>query len=746
MPRGLLFVIAALLSPLAAHAGQPGAPIQAQVISRDAAEGQTTIRATRLSAPLRVDGQLDEALYTSVPAMSDFVQVEPQFGAPATEKTDVWLAFDNENFYLTFRCWDSQPERRVSTEMRRDGQALYSGNDVINFFLDTFLDRRNGISMTINSLGGRSDGQVINGQYNGDWNIIWDVATGTFDGGWTLEVALPFKSLRYSPGQAQTWGFNVGRTVRWRNEISTLIPVPPWRGMNSIRQPQLAATVVGIEAPPGSNNLEIKPYAVSNVTTNGTANGTTVPRRPSTFDGDVGLDVKYGVTQNLVADFTYNTDFAQVEADEQQVNLTRFNLFFPEKRDFFLENQGTFSFGGTATSGRGGDDTPVLFYSRRIGLDEGRQVPIVGGGRLTGRVGAYSIGLMDIQTRASGASRATNFSTVRVKRDIFGRSSVGLLLTGRSVGQGGVGSNTAYGADGTFNFFTYLTINSYWARTHSDGRNGDDTSYRTFLDYAGDRYGVQLEQLAVGDNFNPEVGFVRRDDIRRSSGLVRFSPRPASIESVRKFSGSAAVIYVENGAGRVEAREQSADVGIEFQNADVFTLSYTGTYEFVPRPFRIDSEVTVPVGGYSYDTVGVAYTLGPQRVVSAGFLAEYGTFYSGHRTALSITRGRLNLDTRLSLEPTYTVNWVDLREGSFTTHLAGSRVTYTMTPQMFASALVQFNSANNAVTANVRLRWEYQPGSELFVVYNDDRDTRARGFPELANRAFIVKINRLFRF
>ena len=461
--------------------------------------------------------------------------------------------------------------------------------------------------------------------------------------------------------------------------------------------------------------------------------------------------MKYSPTQNLVADFTNNTDFAQVEADEQQVNLTRFSLFFPEKREFFLENRDTFAFGGVGTGGRGGGarDTPILFYSRRIGLDAGQQVPIVAGGRLTGRVGRFTVGLMDIQTAASSTAgtRSTNFSALRLKRDVLGRSSVGVLATGRSVGQGGSGANAVFGVDGNFNFLTYLTINSYWAKTRSDSvRGGDDTSYRTAVDYAGDRYGIQLERLAVGERFQPELGYVRRTDIRRTFGQVRFSPRPQSIQSVRKFSWTGSFAYLENGSGRMEAREEVADFGIEFQSADMFNVTYTRVYEFVPRPFEIASEVTVPVGGYDYETLSVRYTLGAQREVSVGVAAEYGTFYGGHRTALSATRGRLNFGSRLSLEPTYSVNWVDLREGSFSTHLAGSRVTYTMTPQMFASALVQFNSASHALTANVRLRWEYQPGSELFVVYNDQRDTRAGGIPELATRALVVKINRLLRF
>ena len=289
--------------------------------------------------------------------------------------------------------------------------------------------------------------------------------------------------------------------------------------------------LVGVEVPSGSSALDVKPYAISDLRTD------RVSSVSNALGADVGVDVKYGVTQNLAADFTYNTDFAQVEADEQQVNLTRFSLFFPEKRDFFLENQGTFAFGGAAAGGNiaADSDVPILFYSRRIGLTDGRQIPIIAGARLTGRVGRYSVGVIDMQTDADQQVRSTNFSVVRVKRDLFRRSSVGVLLTGRSVAQSGVGSNGLYGLDGTFGFYDNLNVNTYWARSRTEGYTGTDTSFRGQLDYAGDRYGVQLEHLIVGDDFNPEVGFVRRDDMRRSTALFRFSPRPSRMPSVRRF-------------------------------------------------------------------------------------------------------------------------------------------------------------------------------------------------------------------
>ncbi|MGE3843634.1 MAG: DUF5916 domain-containing protein, partial [Vicinamibacterales bacterium] len=442
---------------------------------------------------------------------------------------------------------------------------------------------------------------------------------------------------------------------------------------------------------------------------------------------------------------TYNSDFAQVEADEQQVNLTRFSLFFPEKREFFLENRDTFSFGGVGTGG----DAPVLFYSRRIGLDAGRAAPINMGGRLTGRLGPYSLGALHIQTDkvAEAGVRTTDFSVVRLRRDVLNASTLGVMATRRSVGTAGAGSSLAYGMDGTFNFFNDLYINAYWARTENErSAKRSDLSYRANLNFNSDRYGVQLERLRVGERFDPGIGFVRRPDIRRSLAELRFSPRPRSMPSIRRFVWVATVDYFENGAGRVDTRDQSAEFATEFMNGDRIGVTYNDAYEFVPSPFRIAPGVTIPVGAYDWRFVRVAFNSRAQRRAAANVALEHGTFYGGHRTSLSVSRGRLALTPRFSVEPTYSLNAVDLPQGSFTAHLAGSRVIVTMSPRMFVSALAQYNSTSNVMTANVRLRWEYQPGSELFVVYNDERDTLSRGFPRMLTRSFVVKINRLFRF
>ena len=739
--RSLLAGAFTLVVAPAAHAGQD----------------HTTVRAVRIQAPLKIDGALDEPFYTSVPPISDFIQQEPHEGEPATEKTEMWLAFDNNNVYVAFRCWESEPGRVVASDMRRDGPNLWQGDDLVAVSFDTFHDGRNSFNFITNALGAREDGQVTNErQWNGDWNTVWEVRTGRFEGGWTAEAAIPFKSIRYQAGREQVWGFNAFRTNRWKNEISYVTRVPAARGQSALYQGSVAATLVGLEAPSGSRMLEIKPYAISDVkTTPSDSVASGFSRTSNDVSGDVGLDVKYGLTQNLTADFTYNTDFAQIEADEQQVNLTRFSLFFPEKREFFLENQGLFAFGGAAAGGfsAANSDVPILFYSRRIGLDEGRPIPIIGGGRTTGRVGRYSLGLIDIQTGDDRAVRSTNFSVVRFKRDLFRRSNIGLLLTGRTVAQSGSGGNALYGFDGTFGFFDNLNVNTYWTRSNtgglpraeSRGRTRNDTSYRGQLDYQGDRYGAQLEQLVVGDDFNPEAGFVRRQDMRRSSALLRFSPRPSRFRSVRRFFYQGSIDSIENGARHLETRVSNGEFAIEFQNSDRLSVDVTDNYEFLPRAFDIAPGITLPIGGYAFDNVHLQMNLGQRRRISGQFAIDRGSFYDGGKTTISVSRGRMNAGSQLSLEPTYQLNVVDLTEGSFTNQLVGSRVTYTMTPLMFTSALLQYNSSSHSISANVRLRWEYRPGSEFFVVYNEDRDTLTRRFPSLSGRALIVKINRLFR-
>jgi TolB-like protein len=742
------------LVPRAIIDGPPPPQFPAMVARN--AQGQATMRATRIDTPIDLDGRLDEAAYAATTAVSDFIQQEPTEGAPATERTDTWIFFDDDTIYIAARCWDSQPDRMVANEMRRDNLGIFL-NENFAVALDTFYDRRNAYLFHTNPLGGKFDGQITAGNMNRDWNGVWDVRTERFDEGWTVEIAIPFKTIRFSPGSEQTWGVNLRRIVKWKNETSYLTAVPSAYGMAGIMRLAVAGALVGVEAPSSGGNIELKPYVIADLTTDRLA----TPAVANALDGDAGFDVKYAVTQGLTADFTYNTDFAQVEVDEQQVNLTRFSLFFPEKREFFLEGQGIFDFGGgrgfsgggpgglrVGGSGGGASNTPILFFSRRIGLDAGLPVPIQAGGRLTGKVGAYSIGLLDIRTGAEGASaaRPTNFGVVRVKRDILRRSSLGVLATHRSVAVSGDGSNQMYGADATFAFYDNVALNTYIARTETPGRDGDDTSYRGQFDYNGDRYGLQVERLVVEEDFNPEVGFLRRTDFQRSFASARFSPRPARIAAVRKLRWEGSFDYITNRAGRVETRIASGAFGAELENSDQLLVETSQNYEFLADPFDIATGVVIPVAGYTFTDTRASYAFGAQRPVSGTVSASHGSFFGGTRTSAGFSRGRIGLSPQLSVEPSVAINRVDVPAGRFTTALVTSRATFTVNPRAFISALLQYNSSAASLSTNIRLRWEYQPGSELFVVYTDLRDTFGPHFQELENRALVVKVNRLFRF
>ena len=737
----------------------PPPPLPPEVISRDA-QGRATIRAVRLSEGIRLDGNLDEEVYRTVPPITDYVQNVPDVGQPATERTETWVLFDGSNLYIAARCYDSAPSSEwVADEMRRDSRQLRQ-NDTFGLMLDTFYDRRNGLTFYTNPLGAIADFETTNeGNPNSDWNPVWDVRTGRFDGGWTVEMEIPFKSLKYPAGVAQVWGIQLRRVVRRKNEWNYITRVPlsaaGGQGSAGIFRVSAAATLTSLEVPAGSNTLEIKPYAIGGVTTDRMAD----PVVDNDRSGDFGLDVKYGVTQNLTADFTYNTDFAQVEVDEQQVNLTRFSLFFPETREFFLEGRGIYDFGRSGGFGGGGGGggfgrglAPTLFFSRQIGLQRGQVVPILGGGRLTGKAGAFSIGALNMQTddeTVSGA-RSTNFTVLRVKRDLLRRSSVGMIYTGRSVSLVGDGASHAYGMDANFAFFENVNFNGYFAKTHTPDSTGKDTSYQARFNYAADRWGVEMDHLLVEDNFVPEVGFVRRDDFRRTFVSGRFSPRPAAIESVRRFVFQTSLDYTLTADTNVlETRQNQLRVATEFENSDQLRVDLTRSYELLEDLFEIADGVAIPVGGYTFSDVSLSYQLGAQRRTSGSFSVQRGAFFSGDITAVGFTRGRLVLTPQLSVEPGISINWVDLPEGSFTTNLVTTRVNYTFTPRMFFSGLLQYNSSNDTLTSNLRLRWEYQPGSELFVVYTEDRDTATldpRRFSQTRNHGFVVKFNKLFRY
>jgi hypothetical protein len=738
--------LAALMSPTESRAQEllppgytgPPVPVSPETIRRSPSGDTATIRASRILHPMRIDGRLEESVYRDVRSISDFTQSIPDNGQPATQRTEAWVFFDDDNLYVSGRCYDTRPPSEwMANEMRRD---IGPGQDDFGIGLDTFYDRRNGYQFYTNPLGRRTEQEITNErEVNADFNPIWEVRTGRFEGGWTVEMAIPFKSLRYRPGRVQVWGLQIRRTIRSRNESSwtTRLPVSI-RTEGNLRQSTFP-TLVGIEAPPGGRNLELKPYLTGTVVTDRLAR----PAYANDPAGDVGVDMKYGVTQNLTLDLTVNPDVAQVEADDQIVNLTRFNVSFPEKREFFLEARDLFAFGRQVTNGS------TLFYTRQIGLQGGRVVPIIAGLRTTGKFGRTAFGAVNVQTGnepVSGASD-TNFTVMRLKQDVLRRSSVGLLLTNRSSSFVSPGeASTAAGVDANFAFFENLELGGSYAKSRTPRVTGPNDTYRMHFDYDHDRYGLTLGHLYVADGFRPEIGFVPRDDLRQTSGSVRFSPRLTK-GRVLQYFWTSSLNYITDTANALVTRELSAGFRTKFRDTQEVGVDIERTYDVLDQPFRIVPAVTIPAGGYDFGSVRASYTLAPTNRFSGTFSGSRGGFYGGDETLASYS-GRVVVSARLAFDPSVTWRRTDLPWGGFTTQQYRTRITYTFTPLMFMSGLIQYNTNNHTVSTSLRLRWEYSPGSELFLAYTEEDDTIAPSgaFAALRNRTLAFKINRSLRF
>ncbi|MQA29847.1 MAG: hypothetical protein GEU82_08415 [Luteitalea sp.] len=737
---GRIFGQASAEGPRVSFAGPP-APVPPAVVSERDEQGRVTVRAVRLTESLVVDGRLDEDVYRKTSSFGNFIQQEPDEGQPATETTEVWIFFDDRHVYVSARLHVSQPHRLTANELRRDSVNIFR-NDYFGVTLDTLFDHRSGIFVMTNAIGGQRDALVTDEarSLNFDYNAIWDVKSQRFDQGWMTEMAIPFKSLRYPQRREQVWNVVLSRTDWWKNESSYLTPIPRTDGMQGSFRVSAGATLVGIEAPPPALNLELKPYvtADSSTTPASTGSRTAVGR-------DFGFDVKYGLKKTLTADFTYNTDFAQAEVDDQQINLTRFGLFYPEKREFFLEGQGLFSFGGASSNGTG--EAPIIFFSRRIGLDGGQAVPIQAGGRLLGKAGAYNIGILSILTDALPSARVTETrsSVIRIKRDILRRSSVGVVATERAPSGAANGANYVVGADVSLALFRNVEAVSYYARSRTPGRSGDEESYRGRFFFNGDKYGLDLDHLKIGSAFNPEMGFLVRDNIRRTYLMARYSPRP-TLRGVRRLTWDGRIDNIAAAAnGELQTRTGTGTFRAEFKSGDILTATLERTDDRPERAFDLPGGLVVQPGTHVYGQGTLTYQLGNQRKVTGTVSAVTGSFYGGEQTTVSYN-GRVELTTQLAVEPRLSISSLSFEERGVTTRLLALRTTYSMTARMFVAAFLQYNSAAGVVGLNTRFRWEYGPGSDLFLVYSEGRDTTVSGFRGQSSRQLVAKFTRLFRF
>ena len=633
---------------------------------------------------------------------------------------------------------DSHGERIIANEMRRDNGAIPQLDESFSVVLDTFNDQRSGFLFVTNPLGALMDGSFTSEkEYNGNYDPIWSPKTTRSETGWNVEIEIPFKSLRYASAGDQVWGINMRRVVRWKNEVLHLTPISALYGMSGVRRLTAAATLVGLRTPAVSKNLELKPYAVSKVATDRLAR----PATSNDVDATIGFDAKYGLTRAVIADFTYNTDFAQVEDDQQQVNLTRFSLFYPEKRDFFLEGQGVFNFGGGADT----TDLPVLFFSRRIGLENGLAVPIRAGGRVTGKAGKFMVGALLIRTDESAAAgtTATSFQAARVRRDFLRRGSIGVLATYRNP-SGGT-ENLALGADANMGF-GLATINAYYARTHTPGRSGQTASYYGQLDYNGDRYGVTLEHLTVEPGFNPEIGFLRRRDFRKEYGYARYSPAAEALAGGAELYNEASLSYITDAANHLQSRsrwsasKETSSAATASRPASSATTSSFRSRSLCAPPSSSPSAPTRSRAArcptHSARFISCAAQSAPPRGPfwgneahrelqrreaaarqGAGVRADH--FRELGRPAVGQLPGRFDLKSSdLFLLP-------PLRSG-------GAR------PVQFDGALVVLEYS---------LPLAVVPGSDFFVVYNDARSTLVPDrLTELQGRTLLVKMTRLFRY
>ena len=735
---------ASLSSAMAGRILGPPAPAAGEAVSRDA-DGRVTLRAFRLAEPLTVDGVLDDPVYDQVPAAAGFLQQEPDEGAPASESTRVWVLYDADSLYIAAELEEEHPERLMASEMRRDHRSI-GWNDSFQIVLDTFYDRRNGFLFHTNALGALFDAQVTDERNtNSDWNTVWWVKSQVVEEGWTVEIRIPFRSLRYAAGGAQLWGINFQRNIKHKNEKVFFTPTPQAYNRDGLVRLSNAATLVGLEAPAGSRRMELKPYAIGSQTH--------APLRDinNEWSGDVGGDFKFGVTDGLTADLTWNTDFAQVEDDESQVNLSRFSLFYPEKREFFLEGQGVFDFGGRQTRAFGGggpSDAPIPFFSRAIGISGGSSVPILGGARLHGRTGAYTMGLMNIQTGETAGLdvESTNFSAFRMKRDLFSRSNIGVIATHRNVGAQGPGSNSLYGVDGNFNPSDNIRINSFYMATSEPGveTGHQAASYMGQFNYDTDLIDLTAERLYLGEDFNPGMGFVRRRDFTKNGASFQLSPRPRGIEAIRQFELKFQANNYDRPDGEMETRKYKFEGKAILESSDRLIVDHTMTEERLLDGFDLSTEVAVPAGNYRFNRTGLRLWLGTHRSFSGYFRYEFGDFFGGTRREVSYW-GRAEVSQRLSMEPNISLNWIEVPGGEVQAQVSSLRATYTVSPRSFLGALVQYNSAAQLMSANVRFRWEYSPGSDVFVVFSTNRDGDD-GLAGLTDRALVVKFTRLFRF
>ena len=721
--------------------------LQGEAVERPPSE-RYRVEPRRVETGPDIDGHLDEEVWLAAAIIDDFVQQEPSEGDPATERTVVRLIYDANALYVGVEAYDSQPDGVIATERRRDSQRLFD-EDNFQIILDTFHDRRSGYMFVTSPLGAKLEQQVSeegeggwrgnSSNINVNWDGVWDVATRRTDEGWVAEIAIPMVTLRFPKAEQQVWGVNFMRNIRRKNEQVFWAPISKEYQLTRL---SLAGTMTGISSVSRGLDLRVTPYVLA-----GGRHDRAVTRLDGSGFGDVGLDVKYGVASGLNLDLTLNTDFAQVEVDEQQVNLTRFPLFFPEKRDFFLENAGMFTIGSrTGGFGRIAD----LFFTRRIGLSDGGQpVPIVGGARLTGKVNRHNIAVMNITTQEAFGEPGENFFVGRYSRDILARSKVGALVINKDEVSGGSHYNRTIAADTTLALHRNFVMNGFIAKTETPGiSSGDMASYvrGTWLSPSFSIYG---EYIDLQDNFNAEVGFIPRVGIRTSKFHGEWDVRPGKW-NIRMVDPMWNLTYTTDQHNRLLTRRTHNMVGTYFEDGSSVVVYFNDHFEQLDLPFRIRPDVMIPAGAYRFGEWVFSYTTDPSRRLYGQTRYSPQTFFNGTRTDVQATLG-VRVTSSIAAEARFNRSDIDLPGGAFVADLASVTFDLALSPDVTLRTLSQYNSTTHEISTSIRFNWIYSPGSDIYIAYDELRldtdplmlDPHARRAPWLRNRQLAIKMTYL---
>jgi hypothetical protein len=705
--------------------------------------------ATRIGEPPIVDGDiLNDPIWAGLPGIEGFWQITPNEGQPASERTVVKVAFSETTLYFGVICYDSSPGEIIVSDSRRDSPL--ENTDSVQIILDTYLDTQNGFVFGTNPAGLEYDGQVANegqgtgsgnfggggrqtggsgGGFNINWDGVWQVQSRVIDEGWTAEFAIPFKTLRYPANAEQRWGLNLQRNIRRRNETSFWAPLS--RQFTIYRLSE-AGTLTGLQIPQ-QRNLKVIPYVLGQATT---AHAT-----DTIWKGDVGGDVKYSLTPSLTVDATINTDFAQVEVDDLQINLDRFNLFFPEKRPFFLENAGLFAVG---TSGQ-----VEMFFSRRIGIGpDGAVIPIRGGGRLSGKAHGFDVGFLNMQTASEpGVTPANNFTVGRIARELPNRSRVGALFVNR-VGTGSLAgdddNNQTVGFDGRWGIGRYGLVDGWIGRTRTPDRLGRDLAYRGGASYNSAKWRLGADYTEVQENFNPEVGFLRRTAFRSGSvsafRTVRFGENRFALHEWRPHIMGSGTWGITDGLH--ESGRWHIDQHFEWKNSTEIHTGMNLTHEGVRRSFEIAPGVFVPPGSYDHVEAQIVQRTNEGYWISVNNTLTAGGFFGGNRVSLTPTV-TMRAGETFNAEIGISYNNVNLPWGDFNANLYRTRLSYSFTPRIYTQALLQYNSQTSLWSTNLRFGWLQDANTGLFVVFNDTQDvSEIEAFT--LGRSLTVKFSRMF--